>query len=70
MPVWAFHGAKDTVVPVSESQKMIDSLKNIGGDAQLTIFPDTAHEAWRQAYSNPQFYEWLLKYSLRVAAQQ
>jgi predicted peptidase len=62
-PVWAFHGAKDTIVPVSESQKLIDALQNIGGNARLTIFPDTGHDAWQQAYNDPQFYEWLLKYS-------
>ncbi len=63
-PVWAFHGAEDTTVPVVESQKMVDALQNIGGTARLTIFPHTDHEAWPQVYSDPQFYDWLLKYSL------
>ena len=62
-PIWVFHGAKDTVVPVSESQKMVDALQNSGGNARLTVFPDTDHEAWQQAYTNPQLYEWLLKQS-------
>lgn len=68
MPTWAFHGAKDTVVPVNESQKMIDALQNSGGNARLTIFPDTGHEVWLQAYTDPQLYEWLLKQSKKEAA--
>ena len=61
-PVWAFHGDKDSVVPASESKKMIDALQNNGDDAQLTIFPNTDHDAWQQVYNDPKFYEWLLSY--------
>ena len=32
LPVWAFHGAKDNVVPLSESQRMIDVLKTAAGN--------------------------------------
>lgn len=63
MPVWAFHGAEDPVVPVSESQKIVDALQNSGGNARLTIFPDIGHDAWRQVYTDPKLYEWLLKQS-------
>ncbi|HVG20720.1 MAG TPA: prolyl oligopeptidase family serine peptidase, partial [Blastocatellia bacterium] len=30
-PAWVFHGAADPVVPVSESQKMVEALKASGG---------------------------------------
>ena len=33
IPVWAFHGAQDQNVPLSESQKMADALRSIGGHA-------------------------------------
>ena len=66
-PVWAFHGAKDSVVPPSESQKMVAALQNKGAVARLTIFPDTNHDAWQQVYRDPQFYEWLLGYSKHKA---
>lgn len=69
-PVWAFHGARDMIVPVSESQKMIDALKNIGGEARLTIYPDTDHETWQQTYSDPQFYEWLLEHSTKRSRKE
>ena len=62
-PVWAFHGEKDTIVPISESQKMVDSLKAAGGQARLALLKDVGHEAWREAYSDPRLYEWFLLHS-------
>ena len=61
LPVWAFHGAKDTTVPLERSQTMIDALKKSGGDPKLTIYPDAGHDSWTETYNNPALYEWLLE---------
>lgn len=61
LPVWAFHGAKDPVVPVERSQAMIEELKNNGGNPKLTIYPEAGHDSWTETYNNPKFYEWLLE---------
>jgi len=61
LPVWAFHGAKDRVVPPERSQEMVDALKEQGGDVRLTIYPEAGHDAWTETYDNPELYEWLLK---------
>jgi predicted peptidase len=61
--VWAFHGGKDPVVPLEESQRMVDALKKAGvQDVQLTVYPEAGHDSWTEAYNNPQLYEWLLKH--------
>ncbi len=61
--VWAFHGGKDPVVPVSESQRMVDFLKRTGvSDVKLTVYPEAGHDAWTQTYNNPELYQWLLKH--------
>jgi predicted peptidase len=61
--VWAFHGAKDKVVPLSESQDMVDAFKKAGcGDIQLTVFPEAAHDSWTEAYNSPKLYEWFLQH--------
>ena len=62
-PVWAFHGAKDDVVPLSESQKMVDAVNAAGGRAKLTVYPTIEHDSWTQTYENPKLYEWFLKHS-------
>lgn len=60
LPVWAFHGAKDGVVPVRESQEMVEAVKRGGGDAKITIYPEANHDSWTATYDNPGLYEWLL----------
>lgn len=60
LPVWAFHGAKDTGVPLERSQMMIDELKNRGGTPKLTIYPEAGHDSWTETYSNPELYDWFL----------
>jgi predicted peptidase len=61
LPVWVFHGAKDEVVPLYESQRMVDALKEMGCDVRFTIYPEAGHDAWTETYENPEFYKWMLK---------
>ena len=62
VPIWAFHGAKDTVVPPEESKSMVEAVKKIGGDAKLTIYPDATHNSWTRTYANPELYKWFLEH--------
>ncbi|HTH45948.1 MAG TPA: prolyl oligopeptidase family serine peptidase [Candidatus Limnocylindria bacterium] len=62
--VWAFHGGKDNVVALSESERMVDAFKKAGvTDIQLTVYPEDGHDSWTHAYNEPTFYDWLLKHS-------
>ncbi len=59
--VWAFHGAKDSVVPLAESERMIQSFKRAGHpDAKLTVYSEADHKSWTEAYNNPEIYRWML----------
>ncbi len=61
--VWAFHGGKDPVVPLAESQRMVDFAKKLGvPDVKLTVFPEAKHDSWTEAYKNPDLYTWLLQH--------
>jgi predicted peptidase len=60
-PVWAFHGAKDKIVPSSETTTLIRTLRKCGGRVKLTIYSDAGHDSWTRTYNNPKLYEWLLK---------
>jgi predicted peptidase len=62
VPIWAFHGAKDPVVPLSESEKMVDAVKRAGGDVKLTVYADVEHNSWDATYSNPKVFDWLLEH--------
>ena len=64
-PVWAFHGAKDQVVPVIESERMISALKNLRGDkTKLTVYPEANHDSWTATYENQELYDWFLQHKL------
>jgi predicted peptidase len=61
LPVWAFHGAKDKVVPIEFDQKMVGAIKAAGGNVKFTIYPEAGHDVWSQTYSNPEMYRWLFQ---------
>lgn len=71
LPVWAFHGDKDSVVPMSKSVNMVNAINAYSPSprAKLTIYPGVAHNAWDYAYKpdhtvhNPNVYEWMLSYT-------
>jgi predicted peptidase len=60
VPVWAHHGEIDHVVKVEESVKMVEAVNKQGGNAKLTIYPDTDHNSWTPTFSNPEVFDWLL----------
>jgi predicted peptidase len=60
LPIWAFHGDADPVVPVAESQRMVEAIQRAGGtQAKLTVYPGVGHDSWTQAYEDPALWEWL-----------
>lgn len=64
LPIWAFHGAKDKLVPIEPHQKLIEAIREGGGNATLTVYPDGDHgSVIGDTYDNPEVFEWLLKQS-------
>ena len=60
IPVWAFHGANDKVVPAERSERIIKLIQEKGGkQARLTIYPDEGHGAGRRVYTSREFFEWM-----------
>ena len=64
IPTWVFHGARDNVVPISESDQMIKAIRAAGGTPKFTIYPQAGHDSWTATYKNPNLYQWLLKHQL------
>lgn len=59
LPIWCFHGAKDSVVKVGRSREMVEALKNIGSPIKYTEYPDAQHDSWTATYANPELYAWM-----------
>ena len=69
LPVWVFHGAKDTAVSLERSEKMVEALKQKGGNVKFTVYPEAAHDSWTETYENPELYTWLLEQKRAAPAE-
>ncbi|WP_240740132.1 dienelactone hydrolase family protein [Flagellimonas allohymeniacidonis] len=58
MPIWVFHGDQDEVIPVSESDDMVQKLTAMGYNVKYTRYENVGHNAWSKAYTNDELYEW------------
>lgn len=69
MPIWCFHGAKDNVVTVDLSRKMMDALKQDGGTPKYTEYPEAKHDSWTTTYENADMHKWMFAQRLKPPAQ-
>jgi len=64
VPVYAFTGAKDRVVPSERSESMVAAIKKAGGkQAKLTVYPEQGHNARSVAFASKEFYDWMFSKS-------
>jgi dienelactone hydrolase len=73
VPVWAFHGAMDEIVPVSYVEGQRDQIRACEGaesvEMELTIYPDAYHvdnNAWDRTYdlsARNDIYAWMLEHT-------
>lgn len=61
LPVWAFHGAKDDVIPASETRNMVAALQRLGSNVRYTEVPD----AGDGAYADVGLVRWMLAQKAR-----
>ena len=60
VPVFAFAGGKDRVVPAERSERMIAAIQKAGGkEAKIRIHPNEGHGAGRVVFGSAEFYEWM-----------
>ena len=69
VPIWAFHGEDDGIIPPSESADMVAAINARGGKAKLTLYPGVGHAGWDETYQNPELWRWLLA-QRRPAAEE
>jgi predicted peptidase len=59
LPIWAFHGDADPLVPVKYTKEMVEAIRKAGGAPKMTIYPGVGHDSWSPTYANPQVMAWL-----------
>jgi predicted peptidase len=58
--IWAIHGIDDYVVPITQSEKMVKTVRPYGGDAVLTRLRGVDQGSWKVFQNSPRInLEWL-----------
>jgi predicted peptidase len=60
LPIWDFHGDRDDVVPIRESQALVEALQQAGGRVRFTVFKGAGHSITVEAYDTEGLFPWLL----------
>ena len=58
VPVRVFHGDSDDVVPVDDSRRMVELLKQLGCHVEYVEYPGVYHNSWDLAYSDGELFRW------------
>lgn len=62
VPLWIFHGGKDSVVPIQKSEIVVNELKRLNSDVKFRVYPDANHNSWDPAFAEPDFLSWIFSY--------
>ncbi len=62
VPLWIFHGGKDTTVPISKSEAVVNELKRLNRPAKFTVYPEAGHNSWDAAFAEPEFLSWIFSH--------
>lgn len=59
IPIRVYHGRRDDVVPLSQSEAMVNSVRLQGGNVEFTIYDDLSHNCWDRAFEETDLIKWL-----------
>jgi predicted peptidase len=66
VPIWAFHGALDTIITPYHSEILVNALRTCGSRVvRFTLYPGVDHfHSWLRAYADPALWRWLFSQRL------
>ncbi len=59
--VWQFQGALDTNPSLGWAMSMQQEMRNRNADYKLTVYNDLGHGTWNRAYSEPDFFPFIVR---------
>lgn len=66
VPIWAFHGDKDDMVPIERDRVVVAALKAIGGNIQFTELTGEGHNITGIVYGRRDLHEWMFEQRRRT----
>ena len=59
VPVWTIHGSADNVIPIAETERLVNRLEQCGGEVKFTRLENEGHGI-QYYYEKNDIYDWLL----------
>ena len=59
VPLWIFHGSDDNVVSPKYSLAMAKAIIEAGGSPKMTLYENTGHGSWNNAFAEKDFLKWI-----------
>jgi predicted peptidase len=63
-PAWLFHGADDSIVPVTESRRIVKALEATGSEVKYNEYENVGHNVWFNVLAEKDFLPWLFAQKL------
>lgn len=63
IPIWAFHGTADDKIPISETERIVNTLEKYSRKIKFTKLKGEGHGIQFLYEKFPQIYKWMLKQS-------
>jgi chitodextrinase len=60
IPTWFFQGGKDTGPYPADTESNLANFRETGATPRYSLYPELGHGTWNKAYSEPDFFTWLL----------
>lgn len=60
IPIRVYHGRRDDIVPLSQSEAMVNSVRLQGGNVEFIIYDDLSHNCWDRAFEETDLIKWLV----------
>ena len=63
IPIWAWHGDKDSVITPSRSRDMINAISKAGGSPKYSEIEGRGHNSWVDCWNTDELWKWLYSQS-------
>ena len=63
IPIWAWHGDKDSVITPSRSRDMINAISKAGGSPKYSEIKGRGHNSWVDCWNTDELWKWLYSQS-------
>jgi dipeptidyl-peptidase-4 len=66
VPIWAWHGDRDSAIPVDRSRSIVEAVKRSGGNPRYSEIKGRGHDSWVDAFNHAPLWQWIYSQKKRA----